>query len=58
MTSEVISVHPSDGLWTAARIIAQRGIKRVPVVDDEDYLVGIVARADILRAMTQETAAS
>jgi CBS domain-containing protein len=58
MTSEVISVHPSDGLWTAARIITQRGIKRVPVVDDEDHLIGIVARADILRAMTQEAAAT
>jgi CBS domain-containing protein len=57
MSSDVISVHPSDGLWTAARIIAHRGIKRVPVVDDEGYLVGIVARGDIMRAMTQEAAA-
>jgi CBS domain-containing protein len=58
MSSEVISVHPRDGLWAAARTISHRGIKRLPVVDDEGYLVGIVARGDIMRAMTQEAAAS
>jgi CBS domain-containing protein len=50
MSSGVIAIGPNDGLWTAARMIEHMGIKRLPVVDEDGSLVGIVARADIVRA--------
>jgi CBS domain-containing protein len=31
----------------------QKGINRLPVVDDEDHVVGIITRGDIVRAFAQ-----
>ena len=31
-----------------------KGVKRLPVVDDEDHLLGIVSRADLVRAMGRD----
>ena len=41
-------------VWEAATILDRRGINRLPVVDDEDYLVGIVSRADLVRVMGRD----
>jgi CBS domain-containing protein len=60
MTREVISVSPDTDLGEIARILEQRRIKRVPVVDN-GVPVGIVSRANLLRglvASARDTAAS
>ncbi|WP_143631792.1 CBS domain-containing protein, partial [Streptomyces thermovulgaris] len=44
-----VTVHPGAGLARAARLMAQRGVKRLPVVDDEGVLTGIVSRSDLLK---------
>ncbi|GAA3066121.1 CBS domain-containing protein [Streptomyces glomeratus] len=49
MSSPAITVHPESSLAQAARIMAQRRIKRLPVVDAEGMLEGIVSRADLLK---------
>nr|WP_055490739.1 CBS domain-containing protein [Streptomyces sp. TP-A0356] len=49
MTSPAAGVHPGSTLAQAARIMAQRKIKRLPVVNDEGMLEGIVSRADLLK---------
>ena len=36
-----------------ARLMADRGIKRVPVLDCCGKLVGIVSRADLVRSMAE-----
>ena len=51
MTTDVVTVSPDAGVWEAARLIDRFGVRRLPVVDDEDYVIGIVARSDIVRAM-------
>jgi len=51
MTSPAITVKPDTDLRDAARILDEKRIKRLPVVDDEKRLVGIISRADIVRAM-------
>ncbi len=51
MTSPAIVVKPDTDIRQAARILDEKRIKRLPVVDDENRLVGIVSRADIVRAM-------
>ncbi|MGW9030503.1 CBS domain-containing protein [Streptomyces sp. NPDC055722] len=49
MTSPAVTVHPDSTLAQAARIMAQRKIKRLPVVNGEGLLEGIVNRADLLK---------
>ncbi|WP_367325268.1 CBS domain-containing protein [Streptomyces sp. HUAS ZL42] len=49
MSTPAITVHPDVPLAHAARIMAVRRVKRLPVVDDEGMLQGIVSRADLLK---------
>src|SRR5215469_14542925 len=48
MTSPAITVRPDDPLERAARLMYTRKVKRLPVVDANNHLVGIVGRADLL----------
>ena len=48
MTREVVTVGPETSAKYAAEIMAEHGFAAVPVVDDDDQLVGIVAEADVL----------
>jgi CBS domain-containing protein len=57
MTRHPIVVDPDTRVAEAAREMADRGIKRVPVVDGAGKLVGIVSRADIMRLFTRPDAA-
>ena len=49
MTGEVVTVAPGTSVRAAAGILADRGFAALPVVDDENRLVGIVSEADVLR---------
>ncbi|MFF8843379.1 CBS domain-containing protein [Streptomyces sp. NPDC015127] len=49
MSTPAITVHPDATLAQAARIMAVRHVKRLPVVDDEAKLQGIVSRGDLLK---------
>ncbi|NEW70917.1 CBS domain-containing protein [Streptomyces rhizosphaericus] len=49
MSSPAVTVHPDATLPEAARIMAVRGVKRLPVVDAEGKLLGIVSRGDLLK---------
>ncbi|MGB9878201.1 MAG: CBS domain-containing protein [bacterium] len=53
MTKEVISVSEDTPIEEIAKILAEKGIKRVPVLK-EGKLVGIVSRADIVRAFAEK----
>ena len=48
MTAPAVTVTPQTTLTEAARLMHRRHVKRLPVVDDEGRLVGIVSRADLL----------
>ena len=48
MTSPAITVRPDDPLERAARLMYTRKVKRLPVVDTNGRLAGIVSRADLL----------
>jgi len=52
MTPSPITVAPNSSLGEACRIIEERGVKRLPVVEN-GKLVGIIARADLVRALAQ-----
>jgi len=49
MTSPALTVAPDATLAQAAREMARARVKRLPVVDGTDRLVGIVSRADLLK---------
>lgn len=56
MTSPVISVAPEAPLGEAARRMHRSQVKRLPVLDGDGHLVGIVSRADLLRVFLREDA--
>lgn len=49
MSSPAITVHASAALAEAARIMARRRVKRLPVVNDTGMLEGVVSRSDLLK---------
>jgi CBS domain-containing protein len=49
MTREVVTVGPETSAKYAAELMAGRGFAALPVVDDTEHLVGIVAEADVLQ---------
>jgi CBS domain-containing protein len=51
MTTEVFTVGPDDPAPRAANIMVDKKVNRVPVVDGDSRLVGIVARHDIIRML-------
>jgi CBS domain-containing protein len=48
MSTPAIVIGPDDGVETAARVMAERKIGCLPVVED-DRLLGIVTETDVLR---------
>ncbi|WP_026894654.1 CBS domain-containing protein [Clostridiisalibacter paucivorans] len=49
MTTPVIKVKESDDIRSIVNIMLDKNINRVPVINDEYELVGIIARSDILK---------
>jgi len=49
MTSPAFVTTPDATVESAARLAAHKRVQRLPVVDSDGVLVGIVARADLLR---------
>ncbi|MFC9929999.1 CBS domain-containing protein [Streptomyces sp. NPDC127190] len=49
MSAPAVTVHSDETLARAARLMAVHHVKRLPVVDAEDGLLGIVSRGDLLR---------
>lgn len=48
MTTAVVSAAPEDTVEHAAQLMYSRKVKRLPVIDANGHLVGIVSRADVL----------
>jgi CBS domain-containing protein len=48
MTTAVVAVRPEDTVEHAAKLMYDRGVKRLPVTNADGRLVGIISRADVL----------
>ena len=51
MTKSVITIQADASLQAAAKLLHRRNIHRLIVVDDEQKVVGILTRGDIIRYM-------
>ncbi|MGW2618985.1 CBS domain-containing protein [Streptomyces sp. NPDC001500] len=49
MSTPAVTVHPEQRVADAARVMERHGVERLPVVDEEDRLIGIATRRDLLR---------
>lgn len=51
MTRDVVTVTPDTILGRAAKVMVEKHLKRLPVVDSDGKLVGILGRLDILNTI-------
>ncbi|MBE7551218.1 MAG: DUF190 domain-containing protein [Anaerolineales bacterium] len=57
MTGQVVTATPETSLLEALRLLLEHKIKRLPVVDSEGRLVGLVGRGGILQALGSNSSA-
>ena len=51
MSTEVVAVHPDTRLQRALELMISHRVKSLPVVDQWQSLIGIIAREDVMQAM-------
>ena len=51
MASPVVTINPQANIAEAAQIMDCKKIRRLAVVDEKNMLIGIISRADILKAV-------
>lgn len=51
MTTEVVSVSPQASLGAAAKLMVARKLKRLPVIDADGRLTGMIGRLDLLNTI-------
>jgi CBS domain-containing protein len=54
MTRRVLAIPEDTEVVTATRYIAECGVRRLPVVDREDRVIGMVTLDDLLRLLSKE----
>ncbi len=56
MTGNPITVTPNTPIAKAANLILEKRVNRLPVIDDQEQLVGIITREDLLKALRTDIA--
>ena len=56
MTSPPLTVSPGTPLTEAARLMRDRRVKRLPVINATGHLIGIISRADVLSVFARSDA--
>jgi CBS domain-containing protein len=56
MSAPAVTIRAGEPVTKAAAYLVDRGVNRLPVVDAEHRLVGIVSRADLVRAFARDDA--
>lgn len=54
MSDELVTVREGDDLLDAIPLMRQRGVRRAPVVDETQALVGILTVDDVLELLAEE----
>jgi len=53
MTHKVVTCHADDNLQRALDAMAEHQLRRIPVVDNDNRIVGIIAQADVATRVDQ-----
>jgi CBS domain-containing protein len=54
MTTDILPVHEEDGVWQTIEQMADRGVRRSPVVDALGRLVGLITVDDLIDLLAEE----
>ena len=57
MTGGAVTVKQSEGVWRTIELMRAKGIRRIPVVDNDGALAGIVAADDLVALLADELSA-
>lgn len=55
-SSDIQALRPEDDLDSAVRLMRERHIRRIPVVEDDDHPIGIVSIGDLALARDERSA--
>jgi CBS-domain-containing membrane protein len=53
MTRDVVTCHPEDGLQKALDAMSEHQLRRLPVVDEDNRILGIISQADVATRVNQ-----
>jgi CBS domain-containing protein len=56
MTKPPVTIGPDEPVTSAARLMFDKRVKRLPVISDDGRLIGIVTRADVLSVYSRPDA--
>jgi CBS domain-containing protein len=54
MTQHVLAIPEDTSIYAATKFMRERGVRRLPIVDRDDRLVGMVSLDDLLRFLGRE----
>jgi CBS domain-containing protein len=54
MSAPLIGVHPEESVWTVADLMYARGVRKIPVID-EDKVIGIITATDLINQFAVST---
>ena len=58
MTQKVRTARPDDSVDDVMRLMSQEQVRRIPIVDERNQVVGMVAQADLVRKADDRKAES
>ena len=53
MTRQIVTCHAGDDLQKALDAMAEHQLRRIPIVDNDNKIVGIIAQADVATRVNQ-----
>lgn len=56
MSPQLFSVHEKEGVFETIRLMRSKGVRRLPVLNQDGGLVGIVTADDVLDLLAEEMA--
>lgn len=57
MSEDLVTIKQSEGVWRTVELMRARGARRIPVVDDDGSLAGIVSVDDLVELLADELSA-
>ncbi|AFZ36894.1 CBS domain containing membrane protein [Stanieria cyanosphaera PCC 7437] len=55
MSDRPITIKPHQSVKEAAHLMHEKRIRRLPVIDEHNHIVGIITQGDIIRMMATES---